>query len=109
LGFDIDDRQSAGVGYDLYARHRVTREQRLVEVKGTSGELRAVWLEQNEWAQAQQRGKTYWLYVVDSCATAPRIRIRQRDPASVVGGAQGIERFRIPLSMLRTMTEGTDR
>ncbi|MGC1909591.1 MAG: C-terminal helicase domain-containing protein, partial [Candidatus Dormiibacterota bacterium] len=35
LDFDVDDRQTAGVGYDLLARHRVTHEQRLVEVKGS--------------------------------------------------------------------------
>lgn len=103
LGFDVDDRQTAGVGYDLYARHRVTREQRLVEVKGVQGELRAVWLEQNEWAQAQQRGSEYWLYVVDSCATNPTVQLRQRDPAAVVGGPRRIERFQIRLSDLKRL------
>lgn len=103
LGFDVDDRQTAGVGYDLYARHRVTREQRLVEVKGVQGDLRAVWLEQNEWAQAQQRGAEYWLYVVDSCATQPVVRLRQPDPAAVVGGPRRIERFQIPLSELKRL------
>jgi len=57
LGFDVDDRQTAGLGYDLLARKR-TGEQRLVEVKGLAGPLGPVWLEQNEWAQAQQRVRT---------------------------------------------------
>ncbi|MEU4094894.1 helicase-related protein [Streptomyces sp. NPDC026673] len=100
LGFDVDDRQSAGLGYDLYARHRVTREQRLVEVKGQQGALRPIWLEQNEWAQAQQRTDTYWLYVVTSCATKPTVVLRQQDPAAALSGPQRIERFRIPLSEL---------
>jgi superfamily II DNA or RNA helicase len=56
LNFAVDDRQTAGVGYDLLARHRVTGEQRLVEVKGFTADLGPVWLEQNEWAQALQRG-----------------------------------------------------
>lgn len=103
LGFDVDDRQTAGLGYDLYSRHRVTREQRLIEVKGVQGDLRAVWLEQNEWAQAQQRGSEYWLYVVDSCATAPIVRLRQPNPAAVVGGPRRIERFQIRLSELKRL------
>ncbi|TQS21371.1 DUF3883 domain-containing protein [Microbispora sp. KK1-11] len=102
-GFDVDDRQTAGLGYDLYARHRTTREQRLIEVKGVQGALRAVWLEQNEWAQAQQRGREYWLYVVGSCATGAVIRLRQQDPASVLGGPRRIERFQIPLSELKRL------
>ncbi|GAA2500710.1 helicase-related protein [Terrabacter carboxydivorans] len=104
LGFDVDDRQSAGLGYDLYARHRISREQRLIEVKGAQAGLRGVWLEQNEWAQAQQRGKEYWLYVVDSCASTPTIRLRQQDPAGVLGmGPRHIERFQIPVSELKRL------
>jgi superfamily II DNA or RNA helicase len=104
LGYDVDDRQTAGLGYDLYARHRITREQRLVEVKGVKDNLRAVWLEQNEWAQAQQRGKEYWLYVVGSCATSPTVHLRQQDPAAVLSmGPRRIERFQIPLSELERL------
>jgi len=103
LGYDVDDRQTAGLGYDLYARHRITREQRLIEVKGVQRSLRAVWLEQNEWAQAQQRGSEYWLYVVDSCATTPVVRLRQQDPAAVLGGPRRIERFQIPVSELKRL------
>lgn len=103
LGYDIDDRQTAGLGYDLYVRHRTSREQRLVEVKGINGSLRAVWLEQNEWAQAQQRGTEYWLYVVDSCATVPVVRLRQQDPAAVLGGPRRVERFQIPVAELNRL------
>ena len=103
LGYEVDDRQTAGLGYDLYARHRVTREQRLVEVKGQQGSLRAVWLEQNEWAQAQQRGNEYWLYVVVDCATAPVVFLRQQDPARALSGPRRIERFQIPVSDLKRL------
>ncbi len=71
--------------------------------QGAAGTLRAVWLEQNEWAQAQQRGEEYWLYVVDSCATTPQVRLRQRDPAAVLGGPRRIERFQIPVSELHRL------
>lgn len=104
LGFDVDDRQTAGVGYDLLARHRVTREQRLVEVKGLQGGLEPVWLEQHEWAQAQQRGQDYWLYVVVGCATTPTVAVRAQDPASQLSnGPRRIERFQIKLTDLRRL------
>lgn len=106
-GFDVDDRQTAGVGYDLYARHRTTREQRLVEVKGLKDDLKPIWLEQNEWAQAQQRGDEYWLYVVDSCASQPTVRLRVQNPANVLGGRRAIERFQIPIAQLRRLIERT--
>lgn len=103
LGFDVDDRQTARLGYDLYARHRTTREQRLIEVKGLQAELRAVWLEQNEWAQAQQRGDEYWLYVVDSCGTTPTVHLRQQNPAAVLTGSRSIERLQISVTELNRL------
>jgi len=104
LGFDIDDRQTAGVGYDLLARHRTTREQRLVEVKGFQGNLEPVWLEQHEWAQAQQRGQDYWLYVVAECRTTPTVVVRAQDPAAqLANGPRRIERFQIKLADLRRL------
>lgn len=103
LDFDVDDRQTAGLGYDLLARHRRTGEQRLVEVKGLAGTLGPVWLEQNEWAQAQQRGADYWLYVVANCATSPAVAVRAQDPAAQVGGPRRIQRFQIRAEDLRRM------
>lgn len=101
LGFVVDDRQTAGVGYDLLARHGRTGEQRCVEVKGHTGPLGPVWMEQNEWAQALQRSTDYWLYVVDDCGTRPTVRVRTQDPASVYGaGAGRIQRFQIKVSQL---------
>ena len=104
LGFDVDDRQTAGVGYDLLARHRTTREQRLVEVKGFQDGLAPVWLEQHEWAQAQQRGAEYWLYVVVGCASSPTVVVRAQDPASqLASGPRRIERFQIKIQDLRRL------
>lgn len=100
--YAVDDRQTAGVGYDLLGRHRQSGDQRCVEVKGFTEAMGAVWLEQNEWAQALQRGDDYWLYVVDQCASAPKVRVRIRNPAQVFGaGAGTIQRFQIKLSQLR--------
>jgi superfamily II DNA or RNA helicase len=104
LDFDVDDRQTAGVGYDLLARHRTTREQRLVEVKGFQNGLEPVWLEQHEWAQAQQRGQDYWLYVVIDCASTPTVVVRAQDPASkLAAGPRRIERFQIKVPDLRRL------
>jgi superfamily II DNA or RNA helicase len=104
-GFEVDDRQTAGVGYDLYATHRRTDERRLVEVKGQKGHLGPVTLERTEWEQAQQRGRDYWLYVVTDCATAPRVTVRAQDPAARFAGPRTIQRFEIPLRLLRTAAE----
>lgn len=104
LDFVVDDRQTAGVGYDLLARHRITREQRLVEVKGFFGGLGPVWLEQHEWAQAQQRGQEYWLYVVIDCATVPAVVVRAQDPAGKLAtGPRRIERFQIKVPDLKRL------
>lgn len=106
-GFDVDDRQTAGLGYDLYARHRVTREQRLIEVKGQLTALAAVTLESNEWAQAMQRGDEYWLYIVTNCETVPTLTVTIQDPAGALHNAPHlIERFKIPVSQLRRFTGG---
>jgi superfamily II DNA or RNA helicase len=106
LGWSVDDRQTAGLGYDLFARRPGTTDQRLVEVKGFTGDLDAVVLEQHEWAQAQQRGSDYWLYVVVNCGTSPVVVIRAPDPAGTLStGPKLIERYRIPVSQLRRLME----
>lgn len=107
LGYVVDDRQTAGVGYDLFARHTPTGEQRLVEVKGFQAEIAPVWLEQHEWAQAQQRGADYWLYVVTDCATAPTVVLRAQDPAGqLAAGPRRIERFQIKVTDLKRLMKG---
>lgn len=106
LSYVVDDRQTAGVGYDLLARHRQNNDQRCVEVKGFTGSMGPVWLEQNEWAQALQRGDDYWLYVVDHCDSHPTIEVRAKNPAEQFGrGAGRIQRFQIKLSQLKAQTE----
>ncbi|WP_159000922.1 helicase-related protein [Streptomyces sp. SBT349] len=108
LGYVVDDRQTAGVGYDLLARHSQRGEQRLIEVKGLVDDLRPVWLEQHEWAQAQQRGPDYWLYVVTGCATHPVVTIRAQDPAGKLGSAvRRIERVQIKVTDLMRMMESS--
>jgi hypothetical protein len=107
LGYIIDDRQTAGVGYDLFARHPHTGEQRLIEVKGFQAGLAPVWLEQHEWAQAQQRGEDYWLYVVTDCSSTPTVVLRAQDPAGqLAAGPRRIERFQIKVSDLRRLMKG---
>ncbi|WP_406300279.1 DUF3883 domain-containing protein [Embleya sp. NBC_00888] len=105
LGWVVDDRQTAGLGYDLLARRPGTTNQRLIEVKGFAAGVRPVVLEQHEWAQAQQRGNDYWLYVVLHCATEPRVVIRCQDPAGTLAGPKLIQRFKIPVSQLRRLME----
>lgn len=106
LGWSVDDRQTARLGYDLFARRPGTADQRLVEVKGFTGDLDAVVLEQHEWAQAQQRGSDYWLYVVIKCGTSPTVVIRAQNPAGRLGAEpKHIERYRIPVSQLRRLME----
>lgn len=107
LGYAVDDRQTAGVGYDLFARHPLTGEQRLIEIKGFHAGLKAVWLEQHEWAQAQQRGEDYWLYVVTDCATVPTVVLRAQDPAGqLAAGPRRIERFQIKVAELKRLMRG---
>jgi superfamily II DNA or RNA helicase len=104
LDYVVDDRQTAGVGYDLLARHRHNNDQRCVEVKGFTSAMGPVWLEQNEWAQALQRGDDYWLYVVDHCSLQPNVKVRAKNPASQFGGRAGkIQRFQIKLSQLKAL------
>jgi len=107
LGWVVDDRQTAGLGYDLLARKPGTTNQRLIEVKGFASDICPVVLEQHEWAQAQQRGSEYWLYVVLYCATGPKVMIRCQDPAGTLVGPKLIQRFKIPVSQLRPLMETT--
>ncbi|BCJ61556.1 helicase [Micromonospora endophytica] len=107
LDYIVDDRQTASVGYDLFARHRHTGEQRLVEVKGLEGALKSIWLEQHEWAQAQQRGQDYWLYVVIDCAKSPTVVVRAQDPGGQLSaGPRRIERFQIKVADLKRLMKG---
>lgn len=102
LRYVVDDRQTAGLGYDLYAKG--SGDQRLVEVKGFKGDLQPVTLEQHEWAQAQQRALDYWLYVVVNCETGPCVLLRVQDPAAKFPeGPRLVQRFSIPVAQLRKL------
>lgn len=102
LGYLVDDRQTARVGYDLLARHPNSSDQRCIEVKGFTRGMGPVWLEQNEWAQALQRGEDYWLYVIDECGLEPTVQVRAQNPAELFGrGAGKIQRFQIKLAQLK--------
>ena len=106
LDYAVDDRQTAGVGYDLLARHEVTGDQRCVEVKGIAEGIGPVWMEQEEWAQASQRRSDYWLYVVADCAAQPVVQVRVQDPVEVFGkGVRAVQRFQILASHLRKHVE----
>lgn len=105
LNYVVDDRQTAGVGYDLLARNRQNNDQRCIEVKGFTEAMGAVWLEQSEWAQSLQRGDDYWLYVVAHCGSHPKIEVRVKNPSRQFGtGAGKIQRVQIKLSQLRAAT-----
>jgi Helicase conserved C-terminal domain/Domain of unknown function (DUF3883) len=66
-GWTVSDVHLNGRGYDLYAVRG--REQRTIEVKGVwaSAASTGVRLTANEVLIATQRGRDYWLYVVDHC------------------------------------------
>lgn len=107
-GYDVHDMQTAGVGYDLKATNHATWVPRCVEVKSLLDDLDAVTLEQSEWAQAQQLGDAYWLYVVTHCraGSTPKIAVRLQNPAAALRDSpQGHQRFRINVSQLRPFVE----
>lgn len=55
-------------GYDIRSIDALTGEERLIEVKGISGEWNntGVGLSRLQFSNAQDYGDTYWLYVVDN-------------------------------------------
>ena len=65
-------------GFDLLST-RANGEKRSIEVKGRA-RRGPVHLEENEWKQACNLGRGYWLYVVFDCATSTPELLRVRDP-----------------------------
>ena len=105
-GFEVDDRQTAGVGYDLHAWHPTRRELRLVEVKGCLDGLHDITLTQGEWLQAQQRGNDYWLYVVTDCRTKPTVFVRIQDPSSrFLDESRETKQFKVTAKAIREQRE----
>ena len=65
-------------GFDLLSRYP-DGNVRSIEVKGRAGRA-AVRMELNEWKQACNLGRRYWLYVVFDCATPSPQLYRVQDP-----------------------------
>lgn len=62
-----EEMPQAHPGYDIRSIDVVTGEERLIEVKGISGDWNntGVGLSRLQFSNAQDYGETYWLYVVD--------------------------------------------
>lgn len=73
-------------GFDLYEVDAAGKEVRWVEVKSMTGTLddRPVGMSRTQFEFAQQRGASYWLYVVEN-ATMPEMTrvLRIQDPANL--------------------------
>jgi len=73
-----EDVSGENLGFDV--RSSGPDGTRYIEVKARSGEGN-VELTQNEWLKARRFRESYWLYIVSSAATSPRLHII-RDPHS---------------------------
>ena len=74
-------------GYDIISHDPLTREDRLIEVKGVAGEWNqtGVGLSRLQFSNAQDYGDRYWLYVVEFASDADHVRIHAiRSPAMQV-------------------------
>jgi uncharacterized protein DUF3883 len=77
--YDVSERN---LGYDLTSLDLASGELRLIEVKGLGAETGTILLTPNERRVAEDRRDCYWLYVVTSCGSNPRVHLH-RDPASL--------------------------
>jgi hypothetical protein len=74
-------------GYDIVSTNSRTGEQRLIEVKGIDGEWNktGVGLTRTEFANAQEFGDKFWLYVVEWALDEDKARVQAiRNPATQV-------------------------
>lgn len=64
-------------GYDIRSVDALTGEERLIEVKGVSGEWNStgVGLSRLQFSNAQDYGENYWLYVVDQIFDSIRSKV----------------------------------
>ncbi len=76
----VTDVHERNLGYDLTSLDTSSGDLRLIEVKGLSAATGTVVLTPNERRVADDRRDCYWLYVVTSCKTEPRL-VRIADPA----------------------------
>jgi predicted HTH domain antitoxin len=73
-------------GYDIISRNSQSGEERIIEVKGISGEWNqtGVGLSRHQFREASERSDSYWLYVVEfALDRKPRVHPIQ-DPAGLV-------------------------
>ncbi len=81
-GRAVADVHEKDLGYDLTSLDTRTGELRLIEVKGLAVSEGEIILTPNEHRVAEDRRDCYWLYVVTSCASTPRLR-SIKDPANL--------------------------
>ncbi len=86
-----DRARAAGLadrpGFDLLS-DRPNGDRLAIEVKGR-GRAGEVEVTRNEWAQANNLGERYWLYVVYECATSSPRLVRVKDPFRLLVKAKG--------------------
>lgn len=74
-------------GFDIASRDPETGEELVIEVKSVTGEwgARGAAMTTAQFAQAEELGQRYWLYVVEFAVDAERVRLwRIQDPANRV-------------------------
>jgi hypothetical protein len=76
-------------GYDIISNDPLSGEERIIEVKGVSGEWNRTGVEVSrlQFSTAQDQGSRFWLYVVEFAFDSEHQRVLPiRDPASQVTG-----------------------
>ena len=94
-------------GFDLVST-RPDGEKRHIEVKGRAGRG-AIQIQRNEWKQAMNLGKSYWIYAVFDCATPNPTLVRVQDPwANVFANERSTAVFSISAAALQQAAEAHD-
>ncbi len=94
-------------GFDLRSQ-RPDGETRNIEVKGRVGRG-SIQIETNEWKQAVQLGKSYWIYVVLDCGTSHPTLVRVQDPwKNLFARERSTTAFTIPAASLFRVAEPDD-
>lgn len=101
-GCNIEDVQSANVGFDLRSLHPQTGENRLIEVKGIGAARGMICLSPNEKRVAEDRPDLYWLYVVTNCDTVPELQDPIPNPARYPWHeVKKVEHYRLDVNALK--------
>jgi len=80
-GRQVYDVHEKNLGYDVTSLDLNSGELRLIEVKGLAEAAGTILLTPNERRVAEDRPDCYWLYVVTSCNTRPRLQDPVKNPA----------------------------